>query len=357
MWTKLLKKRLALISAMIILLPLATTADDLARDKLIQLIKENIQYEGSQLTAEEIEKLADEIIRNPPPDDYPAEQFCWAARVESYNPGNPKPWPQFSIPEQILNQPDSMGINHTKSVSLGNTLSSNGSYGEITIRFQFDRFFAQPGKNLYFFEVGTDNEAVYLQVRRQDTGAYYPSDPGLLVAGGFPDVFPTKVSLDQFGVPANVPLDAVRIRDAVGGNVGAAAAGADADAIGIDCRADRTAFPPPDPPSLPLPVEILSIETNLIEEGVAILWKTGVMNNVAKMHLMRVPIKINGQLDKEKAILLSEKNPYPTQIYGALDKLPPPGQYAYLVKEITDTGEQIWHDNDNRGEIAIIEIQ
>jgi hypothetical protein len=348
MWTKLLKRRSALLSAMIILLPLATTANDLARDKLIQLIKENIQYEGSQLTAEEIEKLADEIIRNPPPDDYPAGQFCWATRVESYNPGNPKPWPQFSILEQILNEPDSMGINHTKSVSLGNTLNNNGPYGEITIRFQ-DRFFAQPGRNLYFFEVGTDKEAVYLQVRRQDTGTYYPSDPGLLVTGGFPDVFPTKVSLNQFGVLANVPLDAVRIRDADGGNVGAAAAGADVDAIGIDCGGIFEIGE--------LSVEILSIEANIIAEGVVVLVKTGVMNNVAKMHLMRVPIKMNGQLDKEKAILISEKNPYPTQIYGALDKLPSPGQYAYVVKEITDTGEQIWHDNDNRGEIAIIEIQ
>jgi hypothetical protein len=356
MWTKLLKRRLALISAMIILLPLATTADDLARDRLIQLIKENTRHEGSQLTAEEIAKLADEIIRNPPPDDYPAGQFCWATRVESYNPGNPKPWPQFSDPEKILNEPDSMGIDHTKSVSLGNTQDKNGPYGEITIRFQFDRFFAQPGKNLYFFEVGTDKEAVYLQVRRQDTGTYYPSDPGLLVTGGFPDVFPTKVSLAQFGVPANVPLDAVRIRDADGGNVGAAAAGADVDAISIDCD---SSIPIPEDQQLPpsLPVEILSIEANIIAEGVVVLVKTGVMNNVAKIHLMRVPIKMNGQLDKEKAILISEKNPYPTQIYGALDKLPPPGQYAYVVKEITDTGEQIWHDSDNRGEIAIIEIQ
>lgn len=349
MWTKLLKRRLALTSAMIILLPLATIAEDLARDRLTQLVKQSAEDEGSQLTEKDIDKLVDEIIQTPPPEDYPTEQFCWATRVESYNPGNPKPWPQFSDPHQILGEPDSMGINHTKSVSLGNTLNSNGPYGEITIRFQDDRFFAQPGRNLYFFEVGTDNEAVYLQVRRQDTGTYYPSDPVLLVTGGFPEVFLTKVSLAQFGVPANVPLDAVRIRDAVGGNVGAAAAGADVDAIGIDCGGIFEIGE--------LPVEILSIEANLIAEGVAILWKTGVMNNVAKLHLMRVPIKMNGQLDKEKAILISEKNPYPTQIYGVLDKLPPPGQYAYVVKEITDTGEQIWHDNDNRGELAIIEIQ
>ncbi len=339
MRTKLLKKRLALISAMIILLPLSAIANSWqTREELIQLITQSAADEGKQLTEKEIGDWVERLI-NPPPDP-PGMRSCWASSVESYHPGNPAPWPQFSDPLQILGEPNANYIDHTQSVSLGNTLDSNGPYGEITISFS-KQFTTRPNGNLYLYEVGTDNESVYLQVRRVDTGAYYPADPGLLVPTNFPA---TIIDLSQFGIPNGVKLNAVRIRDAVGGNVGAAAAGADIDAIGIDCLA--------------LPVKILSIETHLIEEGVAILWETGMMKDVVQLHLMRVPIRISGQLDKEKAVLVSKKNPYLTQIYGALDnKLPPPGQYAYIVKEITDTGEQIWHDDNNQGEIAIIEIR
>lgn len=353
MWTKLLKRRSALLNAMIILLPLAAIADGWKNEEeLIQLIKKSAEAEGTQLTEEDIGRLIGKLL-NPPPDPLSFNP-CWANSMESYHPGNPAPWALFSDPLQILGEANANDIDHTKSVSLGNTQNSNGPYGEITVNFG-KQFTARPEGELYLYEVGTDNESVYLQVRRPDTGTYYPADPGLLVTTDFPF---TIINLSQFGIPNDVKLDAVRIRDAVGGNVGAAAAGADIDAISIDCDSISDTSIGDDqqlPPSLP--VEILSIEANIIAEGVVVLVKTGVMNNVAKMHLMRVPIKMNGQLDKEKAILISEKNPYPTQIYGALDKLPSPGQYAYVVKEITDTGEQIWHDNDNRGEIAIIEIQ
>ena len=335
--TKLLKAKLALVSTMIILLLPLTTIAGLNREELIQLIKQSANNEGTQLTEKEIEEWADKF--NQPPDP-PGMRLCWASSVESYHPGNPAPLPQFADPLKILGEPNANYIDLTQSVSLGNTLDSNGPYGEITISFS-KQFTTRPNGNLYLYEVGTDNESVYLQVRRVDTGAYYPADPGLLVPTNFPV---TIINLSQFGIPNNVKLDAVRIRDAVDGNVGAAAAGADIDAIGIDCLA--------------LPVKILSIETHLIEEGVAILWETGMMKDVVQLHLMRVPIMISGQLDKEKAVLVSKKNPYPTQIYGALDnQLPPPGQYAYIVKEITDTGKQIWHDDNNQGEIAIIEIR
>ena len=339
MWTKLHKTRLTLISAMIILLPLVATAggEQTQIDKLIQLIKQSAQEEGKQLTEDEIKKWVDRLLK--PPVDPPSMRSCWVSSVESYNPGNPKPWPQFSDPQQILGEPNAGDLDHTKSVSLGDTLDENGPYGEITVSFG-NQFTVRPQESLYLYEVGTDNESVYLQVRRADTGTYYPANPGLLVTTDF---HLTTIKLSQFNLPNDVKLDAVRIKDAVGGSVGAAAAGADIDAMGIDCSA--------------LPVEILSIKANIIEEGVVILWKTGLMNHVAQLHLMRVPIVINGQLNKEKAILISQKNPYPTQNYGALDSLPLPGQYAYVVKETTDSGESIWHDNADRGEIAIIEVQ
>ncbi|NJO17081.1 MAG: hypothetical protein HC877_15470 [Thioploca sp.] len=350
MWNKLLKRRLALISAMIILLPLAAIADgiQLTEIELIQLIKQSASVDGIQLTEKELEDLVEKLI-NPPPDP-PFFKPCWGSSVESYHPGNPAPWPQFANPLKILGEPNANDIDHTQSVSLGNTLNINGPYGEITVSFG-EQFTARPEGELYLYEVGTDNESVYLQVRRADTDTYYPADPGLLVPTDYPF---TIINLSQFGISNNVKLDAIRIRDAVGGNIGAAAAGADIDATGIDCDSFLAAVQ--DQP--PLSVEILAIEANRIEEGVAILWKTGVMTNVAKMHLMRVPVKMNGQLDKAKAVLISEKNFYPTQNYGALDnKLPPPGQYAYVIKEITTAGEQTWHDDNNQGEIAIIEIQ
>ena len=349
MWTKLLKTRRALLSAMIILLPLAARADGWqTREELIQLIKQNAELEGKQLTENEIQEWVNKLIDQPP--DLPMAH-CWASSVESYNPGYPRPWPQFADPLQILGEDNASDIDHTKSVSLGNTLDENGPYGEITVSFE-GQFLAIPTGKLYLYEVGTDNESVYLQVRRAGTGTYYPADPGLFVTTDFPF---TTIALNQFGIPNGVELDAVRIRDAVDGNVGAAAAGADIDAISIDvgCSALSTL---PTPPTPSLAVEIQSIEANLIEEGVAILWKTGPMNNVAQLHLMRVPIMVNGQLDKEQAVLISQKNPYPTQVYGALDALPPPGQYAYIVKEITDSGKFIWHDNGDLSEMAIIEI-
>lgn len=347
MWTKLLKTKRALISAVIILLPLATRADSgQTREDLIQLIKQSAKVEGNQLTKDEIDQLVDKLIEPPP--DPPNITFCWAKTVESYNPGYPRPWLQFADPQQILGEANANDIDHTKSVSLGNTLDENGPYGEITVRFD-GQFLALPTGKLYLYEVGTDNESVYLQVRRADTGTYYPADPGLLVTTASPF---TAVALNQFGTPNGVNLDAVRIRDAIDGNVGAAAAGADIDAISIDVGCSTLATLP-----TTLPVKIRSIEANPIEEGIAIVWKTGLMNQVAQLHLMRVPIMANGQLDKDQAVLISQKNPYPTQVYGALDSLPPPGRYAYIVTEITDSGESIWHDNNDRSEIAIIEIQ
>ena len=349
MWTKLLKPKRALISAVIILLPLATTKADggQTRESLIQLIKQSAEAEGNQLTKDEIEGLADKLSEPPP--DPPDTVFCWAKTVESYHPGYPRPWPQFADPQQILGEANANDIDHTKSVSLGNTLDENGPYGEITVSFD-GQFLALPTGKLYLYEVGTDNESVYLQVRRADTGTYYPTDPGLFVTTAFPF---TTVALNQFGIPNGVKLDAVRIRDAIDGNAGAAAAGADIDAISIDVGCPILA----ELPNLPtLPVKILSIKANPIKEGIAILWKTSSMNQVAQLHLMRVPIMANGQLDKNQAVLVSRKNPYYTQIYAALDSLPPPGQYAYVVKEITDSGESIWYDNNDRSEIAIIEI-
>jgi hypothetical protein len=340
--TKLLKlpqMRYAWIGAMIISLPLAATADDCDENQQEKLIKQNAKYEGRTLTEDEIKDWVNELCK-PRPD--PPIRRCWARTVESYNPGYPEPWPQFADPQQILGEADADGIDQTKSVSLGNTLPSDynsGPYGEITIQFSH-QFTAQATKNLYVYEVGTDTESVYLQVRRADSGTYHPADPGLLVTPDFPSDFPfATIKLSQFDIPTGVKLDAVRIRDAIDGKIGAAAAGADIDAIGIDCLA--------------LPVAIWSIEANLIEEGVAILWKTGPMNQVAQLHLMRVPVMTNGQLDKNKAVLISQKNPYPTQVYGALDTLPSPGQYAYVVKEITDSGKPIWHDDER----TIIEIQ
>ena len=349
MWTKLHKTRCALISAMIILVPLATRADGWqTRDELIQLIKQSAQVEGNQLTNKEIEELASNL--SVPPPETPFFNLCWASSVESYHPGNPSPWPQFSNSQQILGEPNANDIDHTKSVSLGNTLDSNGPYGEITVNFG-NQFPAFPTGKLYLYEVGTDNESVYLQVRQADTGAYYPADPGLLVTTNFPF---TTIELSQFNLPNSVKLNAVRIRDAIDGNIGAAAAGADIDAIGIDIDCS-TLSPLPTSPELPVTIQL--IEANIIEEGVAILWQTGPMKQVAQLHLMRIPVLKNGQLDKKKALLISQKNPFSTQSYGALDHLPSPGQYAYIIKEITDSGESIWHDNDDRGEIATIEIQ
>lgn len=352
MWTKLHQTRLALISA-VILLPLATRADGWqTREELIQLIKQSVQAEGNPLTAEEIEQVANKL--SVPLPEPPSFNPCWASSVESYNLGNPKPWPQFSNPQQILGEPNANDIDHTKSVSLGDTLNEKGPYGEITVNFG-TLFPALPTGKLYIYEVGTDNESVYLQVRRADTGTYYPADPGLLVTTtDFPPAF-TSIELSRFGVPSGVKLNAVRIRDAVGGSVGAAAAGADIDAIGVDMACSTLAALPT--PQETLSVEIQSIQAERIEEGVAILWKTGLMNQVAQLHLMRVPVSTNGQLDNDKAVLISQKNPYPTQSYGALDSsLLPPGQYAYVVREITDSDERIWHENEARGEIAIIEI-
>jgi hypothetical protein len=333
---------------MIISLPLAATADD-CENLVIPLIKQNAKQEGQQLTEDEIDDWVNKLCE--PPIDLPMTH-CWASSVESYNPGYPRPWPQFTDPLQILGEDNANDIDHTKSVSLGNTLDENGPYGEITVSFGAP-FPALPRGRLYLYEVGTDNENVYLQVRRADTGTYHPADPGLLVTTDFPF---TTIQFSQFGVPDGVKLNAVRIRDALDGNIGAAAAGADIDAISTDVECSTLATLPT--PSTPrLAVEIQSIEANLIEEGVAILWKTGQMNNVAQLHLMRVPIMVNGQLDKEQAVVISKKKPFWTKAYGALEKsLPPPGQYAYVVKEITDSGKFIWHDNGDRGEMAIIEI-
>ena len=343
MWTKLLKMRGVWLGAMVISLPLAATADNCnnnQREKLIQLITKNAEYEGKQLTEVEINLWLEKLCKEPS-DPSPGMRPCWANSVESYNPGYPSPWPLFADPQQILGEPNADDIDHTKSVSLGDTLNENGPYGEITINFS-NQFTVRPKENLYLYEVGTDNESVYLQVRRADTGTYHPADPGLLVTTTDLDFF-TIIALSQFGISNGVKLDAVRIRDAVDGSIGAAAAGADIDAIGIDCLA--------------LPIQIQSIEANPIEEGIVILWKTGWMDQVAQLHLMRVPIMANGKLDKNQAVLVSQKNPYYTNTYGALDSLPPPGQYAYVVKEITDSGESIWYDNDARGEKAVIEIQ
>jgi hypothetical protein len=305
---------------------------------LIQLIKQNAKDEGVELTEDEIKKWVERLLN--PPADPPLFNPCWARTVESYNPGNPSPWANFTDPKQILNEANADNMDLTKSVSLGNTQDENGPYGEIIVSFG-KQFTVRPEKNLYLYEVGTDTESVYLQVRQADTGIYHPADPGLLVTpNSLSETFAT-IELSQFGISNKVKLDAVRIRDAVDGKRGSAAAGADIDAIGIDCTA--------------LPVRILSIEANLIEEGVAIVWQTGLMNRVAQLHLMRVPVLSNGQLDKDQAILISQKYPYYTQAYGALESLPPPGRYAYVIKEITDRGKPIWHDA--QGDRAIIEIQ
>jgi hypothetical protein len=349
MWNQLLTMKWALNSAVIMSLPLVAIADSWQTwEELIQLIEQSAEAEGKQLTEDEIKEWVDKLTEPPP--DLPSMNRCWARSVESYNPGNPSPWSWFADPQQILNGANANGIDLTKSVSLGNTKIENGyyQYGEITVSFG-NQFPALPTGSLYLYEVGTDTESVYLQVRQADTGIYHPADPGLLVTTKFPFAV---IKLSQFGVSNGARLDAVRIRDAADGTIGAAAAGADIDAIGIDVECSTLSTLPP-----ALPVKIRSIETYLIEDGVAVLWQTGSMDRVAQLHLMRVPVLSNGQLDKDQAILINQKNPYYTQVYGALESLPPPGRYAYVIKEITDSGESIWYDNEIRGERAIIEIQ
>ena len=145
--TKLLKAKLALVSTMIILLLPLTTIAGLNREELIQLIKQSANNEGTQLTEKEIEEWADKF--NQPPDP-PGMRLCWASSVESYHPGNPAPLPQFADPLKILGEPNANYIDLTQSVSLGNTLDSNGPYGEITISFS-KQFTTRPNGNLYLY--------------------------------------------------------------------------------------------------------------------------------------------------------------------------------------------------------------
>lgn len=304
----------------------AQDANTQAADEILK----SAELEGIEMSRKEAEEMAAQVAEEEVEEQ---AKRCWVTNVVKYSQGKPASKSPYNDPEQIKGKPDAKGYTHDKALSLG-----NDGYVDVS----FGKKFIANGYKLYIYEMGTDREDVLVQVRAGET--WYPADPGFSVKVQKNPNGRKAINISDVvgsGIGPDIVFDAVRIRDVhPGGAVGALAAGADIDAVGIDCDA--------------LPVGLDFVDAIVTEEGVVVTWGTGFEEKVAEMQLWRAPLDGDDNPVVDQATLIGEKYPFHTQNYFVLDnETLSSGRYGYAVRELNDDGTEELHLE----EMTVVEVE